>query len=91
MHMAEMSVPQDRCLFRAMVNSKSGQKLRKSGSVSYTRMRELVLEKLAALGHSLGCIACVLGEHPLLLMQACLIVCSKCMVDGAAKMPKMAT
>ena len=50
MHMAEMYVSQDRCLFRATVNSKSGQKLRKAGSVSYTRMRELVLEKLAALG-----------------------------------------
>ena len=44
-----MAEQQDRCLFRALVNTKSGQKLRKDGSVSYTRMRELVLEKLAAI------------------------------------------
>ena len=32
------------------MNTKNGQRLRESGSVSYTRMRELVLEKLSAIG-----------------------------------------
>ena len=50
MHMADMAMVQDHCLFWAIVNTKSGQKLRKSGSLRYTRMRELVLEKLTDLG-----------------------------------------
>ena len=37
-------------LFRAIVNTKNDQKLRESAGVSYTRMRELVLEKLSAIG-----------------------------------------
>ena len=50
MCMADNSVKQDRCLFRAIVKTKNGQKLRESGTVSYTRMRELVLEKLSTIG-----------------------------------------
>ena len=41
MHMANISDTHDKCLFRPIVNTKNGQKLRESGAVSYTRMREL--------------------------------------------------
>ena len=38
-------------LFRAITKTKKGEKLRKSGTISYTRVRELVLDKFAALGY----------------------------------------
>ena len=50
MHMADISGTQNRSLFRAIVNTKKGQKLRESGAISYTRVRELILEKLSAIG-----------------------------------------
>ena len=37
-------------LFRGKVHTKSGERLRKKGCFSYTRMREIVLEKLSELG-----------------------------------------
>ena len=37
-------------LFRGVVRTKLGEQLRKKGGISYTRVRELVLQKLAALG-----------------------------------------
>lgn len=37
-------------LFRGIVHAKSGDRLRSSGSLSYTRMRELLLAKIAGLG-----------------------------------------
>ncbi len=37
-------------LFRGLVNTKRGERLRASGSLSYTRMRELFLKKLSELG-----------------------------------------
>ena len=49
MRMANIADTCDKCLFRAIVNTKNGQKLRESVAVSYTRMRELVLEKLSAI------------------------------------------
>ena len=48
--MSKVIARRDRFLFRAIVSTKAGQKLRESGAVSYTKMRELVLEKLTALG-----------------------------------------
>ena len=39
------------CLFRAIAMTKEGGKLRKKGSLSYSRMRQLVLEKLTSLGY----------------------------------------
>ena len=39
----------DMLLFRGIVHTKSGEQLRKKGGI-YTRVRELVLQKLAALG-----------------------------------------
>ena len=50
MRMANMTGAHDKHLFRAIVSTKNCQKLRDSGSVSYTRIRELVLEKLSAIG-----------------------------------------
>ena len=37
-------------LFRGIVCTKLGEQLRKKGGISYTRVRELVLQKLTALG-----------------------------------------
>ena len=37
-------------LFRSIVHTKLGEQLRKKGAISYTRVRELVLQKLATLG-----------------------------------------
>ena len=37
-------------LFRGIVSTKSGERLRKDGGLSYTRLRELLLEKVAQLG-----------------------------------------
>ena len=38
-------------LFWAIVKTKEGEKLRTSGSISYTRVREILLEKLRSLGY----------------------------------------
>ena len=37
-------------VFRAIDSTKNGQRLRKSGGISYTRLRELLLEKIKQLG-----------------------------------------
>ena len=36
--------------FRAIVNKKNSQKLRESNAISYTRVRDIILEKLSAIG-----------------------------------------
>ena len=41
-------------LFRGITKSKAGEKLRVSGSLSYTRMRELLKQKLLQLGYPPG-------------------------------------
>ena len=38
-------------LFRAITKTKNGEKLRKSGTISYSRIRELVQEKFSSLGY----------------------------------------
>ena len=38
-------------LFRGIVHTRGGERLRAAGSLSYTRMRELLLAKLAQLGY----------------------------------------
>ena len=38
-------------LFRGIVASKNGDRLRSTGSISYSRVRELVLRKIESLGH----------------------------------------
>ena len=50
MRMAIVTGACEKYLFRAIVNTKNGQRLRESGGISYTRMRELVLKKLSAIG-----------------------------------------
>lgn len=39
-------------LFRGISKSKSGEKLRRSGAISYTRLRELIKQKLQQLGYN---------------------------------------
>uniref|UniRef100_A0A1X7USH4 Tyr recombinase domain-containing protein n=1 Tax=Amphimedon queenslandica TaxID=400682 RepID=A0A1X7USH4_AMPQE len=39
------------CLFRPLVHTKNGESLRPTGSISYTRLREIVMDKLKNLGY----------------------------------------
>ena len=48
--MAKLSPTSHLHLFRGIIHTKRGERLRPSGSISYTRMRELFLEKLTKLG-----------------------------------------
>ena len=48
--MAQISSSSKLRLFRGIVHTKKGQRLRPSGTLSYTRMRELFLAKLSQLG-----------------------------------------
>ena len=48
--MASISLSSELRLFRGIVHTKTGERLRASGSLSYTRMRELFLAKLSSLG-----------------------------------------
>ena len=50
--MAEIDLAAETHLFRGIVHTKNKERLRASGSVSYTRMRELFLGKLAELGYN---------------------------------------
>ena len=49
-NMASLSQQSKLCIFRGIVASKSGERLRLQGSLSYTRLRELFLHKLSELG-----------------------------------------
>ena len=48
---ADISLSSELCLFRGIVSTKRGERLKLSGSLSYTRMRELFLQKLQQLGY----------------------------------------
>ena len=48
--LGDISNSPDLHLFHSITRSKHGVKLRKQGSLSYTRMRELLLEKLEKIG-----------------------------------------
>ena len=48
--LADITASPDLHLFRGIIRTKNGVKLRPKGSLSYTRMRELLLEKLAQVG-----------------------------------------
>ena len=50
LEMASISPTSSLCLFRGITKTKQGERLRASGSLSYTRMRELFLAKLTQLG-----------------------------------------
>ena len=47
---ANITSDAEKFMFRGLVSSKSGTKLRSSGNLSYTRVRELVLDMLAMIG-----------------------------------------
>ena len=49
--MAELDTKSKQHLFRPLCSTKRGEKLRPSGSLSYTRIQELVLGKLKELGY----------------------------------------
>ena len=49
-HMGRLSVGSNDRVFRAVVCTKEGERLRKSGGLSYSRLRELLLEKISQLG-----------------------------------------
>ena len=57
----DLATPRDRLLFRALVKTKLGYKLRDSGGLSYTRAREIVLEMLGEAGYD----KTVFGLHSL--------------------------
>ena len=48
--LAQSSTCSDQFLFRGLVHTKNGFKLRQAGSISYTRVRELVLTLLESIG-----------------------------------------
>ena len=50
MKLAHIEGSPEKYLFRGLIVSKSGSKLRPAGQLSYSRMRELVLEKLSMIG-----------------------------------------
>ena len=50
MKLGEIGGDPDRLLFRGLSSTKQGYRLRASGGISYTRVRELLLEKLEAVG-----------------------------------------
>ena len=49
---ANIDLSSEQYLFRPIVSTKNGESLRLSGSLSYTRMREIVLQKLGSLGYN---------------------------------------
>ena len=50
MNMAAISTHQDGFLFRGIVHTKNGSRLREKGSLSCTTVREAVLSKFEAIG-----------------------------------------
>ena len=52
--MGHLNVGSHDRVFRAVVHTKEGEKLRKSGGLSYSRLRELLLEKISQLGMDPG-------------------------------------
>ena len=48
--LADLSREQDKFLFRGLMTTKKGSRLRSTGGLSYTRAQEVVLDMLAAIG-----------------------------------------
>ena len=48
--MGELEKTPKECVFRGITVTKEGERLRKSGGLSYTRLRELLLSKISQLG-----------------------------------------
>lgn len=79
-------------LFRNITRTRNGVKLRNKGGLSFTRMRELLLEKLEKLVLTLNSMAstvCDLEEQLQQPMQECLIDYSRDTGVGVVRMPKM--
>ena len=49
--LADIELTSTKRLFRGMIRTKKGEKLRPAGAISYTRLRELVKQKLNQLGY----------------------------------------
>ena len=71
----------DILLFRGLISTKNGCKLRELGGLSYTRVRELVLGMLSAIG---------LDHHQFGLHSLRQIDYSRGMAGGVARIPRMA-
>ena len=90
--MASISLSSELCLFRGIVHTKTGERLRASGSLSYTRMRELFLAKLVLMPSNLGCMASELVVHQPQQMPGYPIACSSATAaDGARRQQRMVT
>ena len=48
--LAQTTSSDERYLFRGIVHTKKGERLREAGSISYTRVREIILKKFEQLG-----------------------------------------
>lgn len=57
--LASIDLESSERLFRAIVKTKKGEKLRRGGTISYTRIRELILKKISSLGYD----ASLFGVH----------------------------
>jgi hypothetical protein len=79
--------------FRGITRSKkNGVKLRQQGGLSYSRMRELLLEKLSAVGlRNMVSIALEQVEQLPQRILGCQTGCSRDMAVGIARIPKMVT
>ena len=84
--MADIQGDVHKHLFRGLVVTKAGAKLRATGGLSYTRVRELVLEKLSKIGLD----ASKFGLHSLRAGGASAAGGSRGMGDGGVRMLKMA-
>ena len=79
-------------LFRGITATKSGERLRSQGGLSYTRLRELFLQKLTSLGFDakqFGCIASGLEEQQQQRRPAYLTGFSNAMGNGVQSLLKM--
>jgi hypothetical protein len=86
-----IDVLSDKHLFRAIVKLKQGERLRATGSLSYTRMRELVLGKIRSLTPEFLC--CIVFELEVLQQQQTILlyqnVTSNVMADGSQSLLRM--
>ena len=90
--MAGLSHTSDK-LFRGIVSTKAGERLRKEGGLSYSRLRELLLAKIEQLGMDPSCLACIVCERveqQPQLIQECLTDCSNAMGVGGRRRLRMA-
>ena len=87
--LGEISGSPDLHMFRGIIHTKSGVKLRKKGALSYTTMRELLLQKLEAVGQNCTAYtACAQEEQLLQPMQECPTDYLRDMGVGVARMQK---